>query len=412
MLRKVENTNICDVVNGYEKDMVTVLRRLIKHKYTNTLDEELEKLEVIGIKNRCENIIRVLKHGSINNAWNIETIIDSIYQYKTIEKLDRYINHAEVLSSCEIVLSRFNTISAIESFIEKFKELSCRFNVDKRMNTYDARHTNNIIKTLLSNGWIPDNEVLGSFKNYMNKAFGYTNEPSLVTCNHMIDIIMTYNVEGVQGIFKDDYENEIGFRQHKEYLDNLIKSLKYNEVAVIHENPEMQYAIYASDYIKIADESVMPRNGVFLIITCDEFGTRADRKVKPDYKVLLNFRRDQCFGFIGGKVDEGETLREALNREVMEEINFDITGYTIKHMASYLDGDFGIHSYHMHISIQEMDKLRMNALMNTGDEISGLCLTNIFPGKFAGNAVLLNNNFSATTKLELQELILTFEGDK
>lgn len=415
MLRKIENTNVCGVVDGYEKDMVTVLRRLIKHKHTSMIDEELDMIEVIGIKKRCESIIRVLTYGSINSVWNVETIIDSIHQYKSMSRqFSQYIHHIQVLNSCEVVLSRFNIISAIENFIEKFDELTSRFNIDSSINTYEARHTNKIIKLMLSNGWLPDNEVLKSFKKYMNRAYEYTKDQSLVTCNHMFDIIMTYNVEGIKGIFKDDCENDIEFKLHKEYLDNLVKSLKYNEFSVLHENSEMQYAIYASKYIKIPNETVMPRNGVFLIITCDEFGTRADRKVTPDYKVLLNFRRDQCFGFIGGKVDEGETLMEALKREVMEEISFDIDGYPLRHVASYLDGNFGIHSYHMHVSVGVMDRLRMNALMNSmdGDEVSGLCLTNIFPGGFSGNSELLNNSFSATTKLELQELILTFKPEK
>ncbi|MBT4165917.1 NUDIX domain-containing protein [archaeon] len=53
--------------------------------------------------------------------------------------------------------------------------------------------------------------------------------------------------------------------------------------------------------------------------------------VNNDKKILLHLRDDKpdiqspnTWGFIGGHIDEGESVSDALKREVKEEINFDV----------------------------------------------------------------------------------------
>ncbi|MGL5315591.1 MAG: NUDIX domain-containing protein [Peptostreptococcaceae bacterium] len=147
-------------------------------------------------------------------------------------------------------------------------------------------------------------------------------------------------------------------------------------------------------------------NGVFVIIHCDNF----DEKYNYDAKVLMSMRWDNTLGFIGGKVDEGETLHEALVREVREEINFFIGDRTYHHLSSYLDiaHKFGIHCYHMKVSREDMLEIRKTAMDATHslEEMAGLCLLNIKGGERSPlTNTLLNNQFSATAKHELKDFI-------
>lgn len=149
-------------------------------------------------------------------------------------------------------------------------------------------------------------------------------------------------------------------------------------------------------YRVIAQEHMMPRNGVFCILYCDNYG-----KYDYDMKIAMTMRWNNLKGFLGGKVDGNETLKEALQREVMEEGNFDITGKEVEWLSSYADGNFGIHCYTCKITPEEMKSLRENFTKGSHaeEEVAGLLVLNLKEGELNEN--LLNSGFEASSRLEL-----------
>lgn len=152
---------------------------------------------------------------------------------------------------------------------------------------------------------------------------------------------------------------------------------------------------------KIKKELMLEKNGVFIILYCES----ENKEYNYEHKVLMSMRWDNTLGFIGGKVDNNESLKEALLRETKEEINYDLDTTKVKHLISYNLNGFGIHSYTLKITTEEMFKIKNNYLKasHSEEEINGLCVLNIKKGELNKN--LLKNNFCATSKLELKKLI-------
>ncbi|MBX9668059.1 MAG: NUDIX hydrolase [Candidatus Obscuribacterales bacterium] len=109
-----------------------------------------------------------------------------------------------------------------------------------------------------------------------------------------------------------------------------------------------------SKIVEIGKEEVLERNGAFVAIFC--------RTIKPyvDYNrpidcakeqtfshVLMQLRWDGAFGFPGGKVDPGETLKQACVREADEEIGAQLTEEQLIHVCSHKEegGNFAAHLY-------------------------------------------------------------------
>ena len=86
----------------------------------------------------------------------------------------------------------------------------------------------------------------------------------------------------------------------------------------------------------------------------------------PDHivpRVLAQLRWDGTFGTAGGKVDPGETLQEALAREVREEL-----GYTLPHncepveFATFDNHGWHIHAHRLEVSYAELLRIRNQAV--------------------------------------------------
>lgn len=154
---------------------------------------------------------------------------------------------------------------------------------------------------------------------------------------------------------------------------------------------------------RIEKEKMLNKNGVFVILYSDNYGEH-----EYDAKVLMTMRWNNNRGFLGGHVDEGETLREALNREVMEEGNFDITNKEVEWLSSYDLNGFGIHCYVCKITPTEMDSIRVNYTKAThaAEEVSGLLITNLKTGELNQN--LLNGSFEATCRAELIDFMVKY----
>ena len=85
---------------------------------------------------------------------------------------------------------------------------------------------------------------------------------------------------------------------------------------------------------------------------------------------MMQLRWDGSFGVAGGKVDEGETLEQALHREIKEEIAYEIKGTPVP-MATFKDksSPWHIHSYSLEVSFEELIKAR-NESVNAEHRIS------------------------------------------
>lgn len=131
--------------------------------------------------------------------------------------------------------------------------------------------------------------------------------------------------------------------------------------------------------------------------------------------VLTQFRWDGKFGAIGGRVDEGETLEEALDREVCEELgDFAVDAEPLcTHVMSFTDDPdftFAVHTYCAEIDELTMYWLQHNAPHAARDykpEVSGYCILhcreNIIPE-------IMKNNFAPSAKMELQLLLDKIQG--
>lgn len=130
--------------------------------------------------------------------------------------------------------------------------------------------------------------------------------------------------------------------------------------------------------------------------------------------VLAQVRWDGLFGTTGGHVEVDETLRDALNREVLEEINYDISTKEIKHLSTMMNPKNGyhLHSYKLEVSYDELKQIRSNAQKSEHfePEMAGIVLLPIakyrkHSGEEVGYINIMSQNFVSTSKLELEKLV-------
>ncbi|KVP96641.1 hypothetical protein WJ97_12215 [Burkholderia ubonensis] len=130
--------------------------------------------------------------------------------------------------------------------------------------------------------------------------------------------------------------------------------------------------------------------------------------------VLALLRWDGRFGTMGGKVDPGESLHEALSRESCEEANFWLPkDAELEALGTFQDGDWHIHSFALEVSYAELVEARAKASSSSSQaslECAGWVIAPM--GDYRpeedgprGVDAFLANHFASTAKLEFEVLL-------
>lgn len=141
----------------------------------------------------------------------------------------------------------------------------------------------------------------------------------------------------------------------------------------------------------------------------DEISNKAKKTIVP--QVLMVQRWDGFKGFVGGKVEEGESIKVAVSRECIEEINFRMTKEELKKaklIASHSTGNLVTHLIVLHISPERMRE----AVIGSHDaKHNGSEIVSVIPVPFINYKHMpsfdnfMKNNFSSTVKEEIVELV-------
>jgi len=130
--------------------------------------------------------------------------------------------------------------------------------------------------------------------------------------------------------------------------------------------------------------------------------------------VMATLRWDGTFGTLGGKVDPGESLKQALAREVFEESSYRIPeGASIEALGTFTQGEWHVHSFALELTADELFAVRANAY--AGAEVAGYCIVPTFdyrPGYTGprGVSAFRMNQFCGTAKVEFELLVETIKS--
>jgi len=162
---------------------------------------------------------------------------------------------------------------------------------------------------------------------------------------------------------------------------------------------------------KLAD-----KNAVFLAFIAKEVQPYLDKKDSWDKdlaeakinQMLMTMRWDNTLGFLGGKVDQDETLEEALLREIKEEAGVELSDEEISKLEPFcthaINEMFNSHLFVLEVDLERLRQIQRGS-MNGEDfyaESAGLVLVHIHE-KSINN--LLKSSLAKTVKEELRLLL-------
>ncbi len=130
---------------------------------------------------------------------------------------------------------------------------------------------------------------------------------------------------------------------------------------------------------------------------------------------LMNNRADGTLGFIGGRVEENESLEVAAIREVEEEIGHTIT-VELEPIVAHDIGPITTHAYAVEMTYKELRTLQDNVIHapHFGSEVTGVFLPHLIDyqetiGKDGGIINLLQSKYAPSVKEELLHFLLKKE---
>ncbi|XP_050433906.1 U8 snoRNA-decapping enzyme-like isoform X2 [Adelges cooleyi] len=133
--------------------------------------------------------------------------------------------------------------------------------------------------------------------------------------------------------------------------------------------------------------------------------------------VLMQLRYDGYFGFPGGLLDQGEDSVTAVNRELVEEMNFDtathkITNddYVVSHWSE--KKQLVLHFYKFKVTVDELVEIEKRALLahDYGGEVLGTVRVPLYTmgDKYRGFPLFLSHKFIGCSRNQLLATLLKF----
>jgi U8 snoRNA-decapping enzyme len=126
---------------------------------------------------------------------------------------------------------------------------------------------------------------------------------------------------------------------------------------------------------------------------------------------LMINRSDGSIGFIGGKVEEGETLAEAAKREVEEEIGHKTNG-SIEPLVAHDIGPITTHAFIAEVAYDKLRSLLKESVKGShfGAELTGVFMPHLINyrghGRGGGLANLLGSSMAPSVREELVHFLL------
>jgi U8 snoRNA-decapping enzyme len=125
--------------------------------------------------------------------------------------------------------------------------------------------------------------------------------------------------------------------------------------------------------------------------------------------IIMQMRTDGSIGFVGGYVNDGETVQEGLLREIIEEIGANLDVARIEPLATFMTEKVNIHSFCYEVedlkTIMEIQAKSLTAVHNPAEH-GGCFLHKIVNYDLCkGHSNFLKNQFSGTAKQELKILV-------